>query len=74
MNARRRVDKITLARPADSILVTADADARLFALAQGGLTSGTLEPGSMQIISADKGRFLGEVKGLYGLPNLLIGL
>ncbi len=67
-NARehKRIDRIALPTPANSILVSQDGAPVLFALSS--------QPATMQEFSAVGGRYLGAIKDLAGTPFEIFGL
>lgn len=63
VTARRRVDRLVLARPADSLAVSQDARPQLYAL--------SILESSLQVYDATTGRYLGLLEHLGASPYVL---
>lgn len=65
IHEKKRINRIVLSQPADSILVSQDDDPRLFAESE--------SPATLQVLSAVRGNYFGIIKDLYGIAFELYG-
>ena len=69
---KRRVDKIILPRPGNSVYVTQDRDPRMFVVSLPEL-AGPFTPSALQSFSVSSGRYLGALEQLPGFPMEMFG-